>query len=676
MKAKQFCLIIVLIIGWMTACRNDSDSDTRKPSVLLDQEPLAAQPVSQLIEQETTHGMLVAPHLDDTLECLSETKITLHPEIISVTQKGGRYYHAVALDDHRFAVASLRGTDFFDIRTNENQSVTPYLQVNTPGDAWSLEIVDSTIWVADGYAGLTILDIATGAQIGRYPELEHVRAFHTMHDGRVIICRHRQGADIAVASKNGTTIESLTHIDAGERVFSATSDKNRVFLGTLGAGYRAYDVQDGAPTHLWTYKDTSRIVWCKYLDGYHYLLDQDAGLMIVKDNGDKNPDRIGFLELPGQSRHACFIQENRLLIANQHGAYIIDIHRLLAAIQNDAYNTTVSYSENPYLHTYEAAKLDGRGVATIGDYIVFSASEFGIRIMKFENESIQTVSMFEHNGLVSDIVFMNDGRAVMAHSGQGVALLEACDVLNPVELFRWTDTAYPVSVAVMNNVLAVADYEGILLLEISSENTLQKRARLKTPGRAVKVVFRGDHLLVADWFDGVHIVSFDDIDNPRIISTIPVNGWATDVAVKNNTAYICSVTEGLLIATIEDITAPRILFVDTTASAPEAVTLTDDAMYVADFNFGLLVFNIKNPSLPDPVASYRLAVAKNVSVRNSLLLVSNYIYGVKWFDITQPLKPALIGEVDTPGKAYKAAFCGDANRILLADWHDLTVIEW
>ncbi len=659
MKAKYSCSIIILIISLMSACRNGSDSDTKKPSVLLHQEQSADQAITQVIQAQTNHGLLAAPHLDETLEFLSEKSITLHPEIISVSQKGGRYYHPVALDEHRFAVASLRGIDFFDIRTNENQRIAPFLQVNTPGDAWSLEIVDSAIWVADGYAGLTIMDISTGTQISRYPDLEHVRAFHTMHDGRVIICRHRQGADIAVAGNNGTTIESLTHIDAGERVFSATSDRNRVFLGTLGAGYQAFDIQDGAPTHIWTYLDTTRIVWCKYRDGYHYLLDQDAGLLILEDRGGKVPHRIGFLELPGQSRHACFIQENRLLIANQHGAYIVD----------------VSNPASP-AHTLKAAKLDGRGVAAVGDYVVSSASEFGIRVMKFDNESVQTISMFEHNGLVADIVFLQDGRAVMAHTGKGIALLEACDAVKHVELYRWTDTVYPVSVAVRNNVLAVADYEGILLLEITGENTLQKRARMKTPGRAVKVVFSGDHLFVADWFEGVHILSVSDISNPRIVSNIPVNGWATDVAVKNNVAYICSVTEGLLVVDVEDVSRPRIIVRDDTTQAPESVTLTDSAMYVADFNFGLLIFDLDNPTKPKPTAAYRLDVAKSISVRDSLLILSNYIFGVKWFDITRPLKPVLIGEIDTPGKAYKAEFCGDTNRILLADWHNLTVIDW
>jgi hypothetical protein len=656
-------MITALACVYFTAC---NDARERQPhgiethQQMTRQTSLPNQKNPDKLKESPAHGVLSPPHFNTALTRLSDHRLELFPVITNISLKGGRYSHPYRIGKNRFAVAALRGVDFFEHDESHSPKIDPYLQIDTPGDAWSLEKVGSTLWVADGYAGVSVLNIDTGEPLVRWPEFDHARAFHRLHDGRIVICRHRNGADIVTVDSSGTKIQKRVHINAEERVFSATSHGDRLFIGTLGAGYRAYDLDGDAVEHRWTYPDCTRIVWCTFVDGIHYLLDQDTGLLILEDHPESTPRLLGSLALPDQTRQACFTSRNQMALANRNGLFLAD----------------VTFPERPRIIQHVPAKLEGRGVAALDNQLVFAESEYGVRILQVEQDRIQDSAIFEQNGLVTDVVSANTAAAFVTNTGRGVALLQV-DAGEDVRLTsRWQNLHYPVAVDIQGSIAAVADYEGLLLLELDQNTIVRDLARIRTPGRAVNVLVDGNYVYVSDWFEGVHIVDIQHVSRPVIRSTIPTRGWAVDVAVKNTYAYICSVTEGLLIFDISDPSHPHIIGTDDSAQAPEAVAVTGETLYVADFNFGLIIFDLRDPGKPLPSACFSLNVCKNVEIQGDLLIVSNYIEGVKWFDISQPLKPVLVGELDTPGKSYGVTFLPFKNEILVADWHGLLRVKW
>lgn len=656
-------IIPALVCVCFSACNDTLEQQRRKSETSQRMAGLLAQSNKQnpnTLMESAEHGVLVPPHLNTDLARLSEHRIELFPVITNISLRGGRYSQPFQIGQNRFAVAALRGVDFFEYDASDGQNLAPYLQIDTPGDAWSLEKVGSSLWVADGYAGVSVLNIETGELLVRWSEFEHARAFHKLHDGRIVICRHRNGADIVTVDERGTVIKKREHVDAGERVFSATSHGDRLFIGTLGAGYRAYDLDGDAAEHLWTYPDCTRIVWCSFVDGIHYLLDQDAGLLVLEDHAESVPRLLASLALPDQTRQACFTSRNQMALANRNGLFLAD----------------VTSPERPRIIQHVPAKLEGRGIAVLDNQLVFAESEYGVRILQVEPDRIHDSAIFEQNGLVTDVASVNAAVAIVTNTGQGIALLQV-DVGEDIRLTsRWQSTHYPVAADIQGSIAAVADYEGLQLLEINQNRIVRDLARIRTPGRAVNVLIDGNCVYVSDWFEGVHIVDIQNITQPVIRSTIPTRGWAVDVAVKNTYAYICSVTEGLLTVDISDPSNPHIIGTDDAAQAPEAVAIAENTLYVADFNFGLIIFDLHNPGKPSPAACFGLYVCKNLEIQNDLLIVSNYIEGVKWFDISQPLKPVLIGELDTPGKSYDVTFLPFKNEILVADWHGLLRVKW
>ena len=640
------------------AIQEQTDVTIKQHAILINQPNLSH---TDGAKTQVSHGLLIAPELSSSLKEITDRRIENIPVITNNALKGGRYSFPLVLEKNKFAVASLRGVDFFEYDGSEQLTLFPGLQIDTLGDAWSIEKVGSSIWVADGYAGVSVWDMDTGEILEKWTDLEHARSFHTLQDGRVVVCRHRQGVDILSVNINGTEINRRIHIDAGERVFFATSHDNRLFIGTKGAGYQGYDIHQGSADYRWTYTGCEKMVWCAFREGIHYILDQDKGLLILEDQGDKVPRFLSNLNLPGETRHACFVSGGQIALANQKGIYMVNIE----------------LPNKPWVIQQIPARLDVRGVGLLRDnYLIVTESEYGIRLLELSSDQSQEIAAFEQNGLVTDVIPLDSTHFLVTNTGQGVSLVEAeiDHELNIVS--QWRDTDYPVAADVHGSIVAIADYEGVLFLEISNDRILRKISKVNTPGRAVSVCLKGDHAYVSDWFEGVQIVDIHDISKPVIQSNISTNGWAINVAVTSDYAYVCSVTEGLLTVDISDLSNPRTIEIDRSAQAPEAVALTDRALYIADFNFGLIVFDLEDPAKPQPLGHYRLGICKNLKIHNNLLIVSNYIYGVKWFDISQPLKPVLTGELDTPGKSYSVTFLPNNNQVLVADWHQLLRVEW
>ena len=651
--------VVIVALLCMAGCDSGESSP---PSPLPDQgyrsssadQPVAATPAG--VGETPAHGLLKPPQYNESLEQLDSRDIRIHPVIEEVAERGARYYIPCDIGGGRFAVAGLRGVDFFNV---DSVPLEPDLQIDTPGEAWNVHRVNGTLWVADGYAGVTVLDENDGRKRVGWPEFSLARSFHTLDDGRIVICRHSAGADIVTLSDPATLRETV-HIDAGNRVFSATSNQNRLFLGTLHGGYIAMNVTPGkAVATIWTYSDCTRIVWCRYRDGLHFLLDQDLGLQILEDRGTDAPVRLTNLALPGHSRHACMPDSDHICIANSGAIYCIDIRD----------------PSNPVISDHQPSCQEGWGISAVNGRLVVAEGEFGLRTMRLEKGELSEIRRYEHNGLVSDVVLIDPEHAVIAQTRKGLLPIDVTGQdFKPGT--RWKDGWHPVASSVHGSRIAVADYKGVILLQRGAGLELQETGRIDTPGRAVNVDQDGDYLYVADWFEGLQVVDASNPANPVTVGNVPVTGWVIDAMIRDGYAYLCTVNQGLMTVDIRDPSHPKTLNCDQSALAPEAVAYGKGCLYVADFNFGLIVYDLTDPAAPAPVSCYRMQVCKNVAVRDDLLLVSNYIHGLKWFDISEPKRPILAGEIDTPGKSYAAVFIPGRNEALVADWHDFLRVTW
>jgi len=612
-------------------------------------------------KQSEKHGMLAAPVFDVSLKELNQKDIRLKPVIAETLLRGGRYFDPCFISDSSFAVACLRGIDVFTV-SSEKSLLEPDLQIDTPGHAWSVVKVKDYIWVADGYAGVLVLDPVTGKKISSFPELSNARSFHVMSDGGVIVCRHSSGADI-IYSGDGRTIERRITLDVSDRVFSASSDQEHVFLGTLGGGFIAYkSTGNGHYERVWTFTGCHRILSCLLTGKYHILIDRDAGLRILSRQKSGTPLQIGFCELKGQWRRAVMKDSNTILAAHESGLLEVDI----------------SDPGKPVIVNRIKSSLDSRGVAVRDNSLVLTESEYGLKLIDLSRGKPVISAEYIHNGLVSDIA-IDDIDLLLTQTHRGLHRFKikkrgSATILDPYKI--WNDGQYLNAVDISGSLIAVADYKGFVLLESKGGKPVRQLSRMNTPGRAVNVAIKKNLLFVSDWFEGLRIFDISDPADPIFLSRVETTGWVIDALVSDNHVYACAVNQGLLTIDISDPKQPKITDIDTSAQAPEGIASRGNCLYLADFNFGLIVYNLADPAEPSATTCWKMAVCKGVQVKENTLILCNYIYGLKWFDITNPMQPVLIGELDTPGKSYEVVFGPEENSLFVADWHEFLKVTW
>ncbi len=652
---------LLLIIFIVAACSPAPDPSETVPGG--DPVTLVFTPVTPAVtdeqpdKEELQHGLLAPPDMASRLPQTSDRDIRYSVEITDRKYPSGRYFDHAFPSTYTLAAACVRGVDFFDVSNPGH--INHLTAVDTPGHAWSILEINGDLWVADGYNGVTIIDGKTRKIKAQWTELDNARSFCRINDDLVVVCRHSHGATLVrTGFQKGPDI--VAHIDAGCRVFSACSQGNMLCLGTLGGGYIAVDISRiTAPAVRWNFTGPGRILWCEFRNGYHILADRDFGLWILRDKGAELPVKHGELPLDGRVRRAVFFDDSTLILARREGLTRVDL------TQPDA----------PVVVSHTDAGNEGRGVSLLGNRIFFSDGDMGVREFSVKpGAGFKETAAFIHEQLLTDVVVRGDYvLATHTRAGLEISRIED-DGLTPVQ--RVHGFSYATGLDVRDNLAAVADNRGVVFLDITRPVRPVLLSRLETPGRASGVALVAGYALVADWFHGIHVVDITDPSSPKIIATVDTGGWAIDLVVEGTYCYAACVNHGLVTLDISDPMNPKQTHLDSTGAAPEGLAVGKGVLYQADFNAGLIVFSLADPGQPAPVTYYDLKVCKGVQVRGDTLLLANYIYGIKLFDVSRPDHPVLIGELDTPGKAYETAFIGDDNAAVAADWHGLLQVAW
>jgi hypothetical protein len=153
------------------------------------------------------------------------------------------------------------------------------------------------------------------------------------------------------------------------------------------------------------------------------------------------------------------------------------------------------------------------------------------------------------------------------------------------------------------------------------------------------------------WRIGMALVLILTILNTASAATIELvgqcdtSGYARDVVVVNNHAYIADDIGGLCIVDISDPSDPMIEGIFASGESINSVTIRDKYAYVTAEE-GFFIFDISKPSNP-------IKIGENCSIRAYNVVVSgNYAYlasysGLDVVDITNPSNPTKVGECTT-----------------------------
>lgn len=191
------------------------------------------------------------------------------------------------------------------------------------------------------------------------------------------------------------------------------------------------------------------------------------------------------------------------------------------------------------------------------------------------------------------------------------------------------------------------------------------------PGYANNVDVAGDYAYVAAGSAGLVVIDMHDRRGPFITATLGTPGNANDVRVVGARAYVADGSSGLRIIDISTPESPVELgSFDTSGEAYDVVVYGPRA-YVADGPGGVHIIDVSDPSAPSLVGSVDTqGTAKGLDVSGEFIAVANDFGGVVIVDASVPASPSIAGRTSLPFGyvaldlevrdrfAYVAAFTG------------------
>ncbi len=172
---------------------------------------------------------------------------------------------------------------------------------------------------------------------------------------------------------------------------------------------------------------------------------------------------------------------------------------------------------------------------------------------------------------------------------------------------------------------------------------------LPLTGYANSVVVNGNFAYVASGVAGLHIVDISIPSLPILVGTINTPGNANDVKVVNNRAYVADGNQ-LLIVDISNPSLPEILGSATTPAINFDLFVSGTKAYVVD-SLGLSIYSVVDSANPVQLGriNYPAGSLTGVAVSGSIAVITSGRGPVQTINVADPTNPVVMGQVYTGG---------------------------
>jgi len=462
-----------------------------------------------------------------------------------------------------------------------------------PDIVHDVAVVGSYAYVADGSAGLRVVDISTPvnpAEVGFYDT--------------------PGGANgVAVAGGYAYVVGDSGHPDyiGGLRVVDVSTPANPTEVGfydTPGsasgvavAGGYAYvaDARGGLrvvdvstpfdPTEVGFYDTPGRAYGVAVAGGYAYVADWNAGLRVVDVSEPSNPTEVGFYDTPGYAERVAVAGGYAYVADGYGGGYYGGLR--VVDVSVPANPTEVGYYDTPGY---------ARGVAVAGGYAYVADYGAGLRVVDVSTPSNPTEVGFYDTPGYAERVAVAGGYAYVADHDAGLRVVDVSTPSNPTEVGFYYTPGYAYGVAVAGGYAYVADWNaGLRVVDVSEPSNPTEVGFYDTPGIAYGVAVAGGYAYVANGHAGLRVVDVSTPSNPTEVGFYDTPGYAYGVAVAGGYAYVADGYGGGYYyggLRVVDVSVPanptEVGYYDTPGSAHD-VAVAGGYAYVADEYAGLLI---------------------------------------------------------------------------------------
>ncbi len=524
----------------------------------------------------------------------------------------------VAAGDGRVLMSSGGVVAVLDISDPGNPRVTG--SVTLPSLVQDLAIAGGLAYASSHEWGLTVLDLTAGDDpviVGSFPNEVGARG---------IALRGR----IAYLAAGGN----------GLRILNVSDPAGIVELGSLDTPGGARDVA---------------------VEGrYAYVADGGDGLRIIDVADPMRPTEVGALDTFDNAWAVAVAGDLALVTDYRTGLRLID----------------VSDPTQPV----ELAMVDRwsscQDVQVIGTVAYFADGGGGLRAIDISNPSSPTdLSYASIRGIASKVAFAGDV-AVVAGGWGGLMLVDISDSAQLARLSVLEMPSSSVGVAAVGETVYLANtLSGVRVFDISTPSNPVEVAVMDTQG-AYAVAPAGQYTVVADDSGGMVVLELSAQGGPKVAAELDFpDGYARDVAVAGDYAYVALCEAGLQVVDLSTPTAPVARGLWPTSDCLRDLTVSGQYAYLGGDDHGLSVVDVSNPANPVLVGSIRdLGYTYASALAGSYLLLTNGGDGVAVIDVSTPTAPQYVSHISLSGDVQDIAVSG--NRAYVArSWGGVTVLD-
>ena len=171
------------------------------------------------------------------------------------------------------------------------------------------------------------------------------------------------------------------------------------------------------------------------------------------------------------------------------------------------------------------------------------------------------------------------------------------------------------------------------------------QSAINIPGYANNVEVAGQYAYIAAGSTGLQVVDVSDTTNPQIVASLDTPGTSIDIRLRGDLAYIADGSSGLQIINIANPLAPANVGTTDTPGVAQDLQVSGAYAYIADGDSGLQIVDIRDPTSPQLIGALTgLGAARGVDIVNNLVIV---VAGssLHVIDVQNKSVPALLGSV-------------------------------
>lgn len=383
--------------------------------------------------------------------------------------------------------------------------------------------------------------------------------------------------DVDPTPGNANYLKIIEHVKTTSHFVDVNIKGNTLYIAASTGGLKIIDIDPNSESYLMIIGsvDTPSIAnGVSIVGSTAYVADQNIGLQIIDVSTPSPPTIIGTMETPGHA-HALTVSGNIAYLADESSLQVVDVNpssekfleiigsvetpgaALAVAISGTtAYvadtweglqainlNKLVSDPQNAIIGTVPTT--DAKDVVVIGSTAYVADGSSGLRVI-----NVSDPNNLDEDDIIASVGTSGDAQAVtvignIAYVANGfnggLKLIDLTKLAEPNPIIGTVDNLFvPSDVVVIGTIAYVADDTSLQIIDVDptpgNADYLQIIGSMDIP--AYKITVTGNTLYVVGLTSAVQVIDISDPSTPALISTMDIQGYASDVIVNGSTAYV------------------------------------------------------------------------------------------------------------------------------------------